>query len=237
MFSRVEPLVGDEEQIVAEAKTARLSLGLLPLYILAVLMTGATTAFFLFPPLQELVPSTIPPLSFAGGVIIAVGFVVLAEVKRIYTTYYFTNRKVIGVTGFINVDAVTIPFSQVTHTRLATDALGRLFAHGSLSIDTAGRGQSELVLKDIPHPGKYDELLGKHVEGSTGGGGATGSVSAIRADEVEAELGRIHRRRQALEQNYQNREISDEQYEQQWYVLQGEEQVVQRFLDQLGSDL
>lgn len=96
---------------------------------------------------------------FAIGLPLLVLFYFLFYVKKA-NVYAFTNKRVLIHKGWLSTSLVSIDYSKITDVYVSEPFLQRVFTKsGLISIDTAGTGGQEVVLKNVANPYKLKKLL------------------------------------------------------------------------------
>jgi len=67
-------------------------------------------------------------------------------------TIMVTDRRIIRVTGLLNLTADAVNLSQVTDATLHQSLIGRILDYGTLRIESAGQRQSLETLDYVPAP-------------------------------------------------------------------------------------
>ncbi len=96
---------------------------------------------------------------FTIGAPLFVLFYFLFYVKRA-NVYAFTNKRVLIHRGWLSTSLVSIDYNKITDTYVSEPFLQRVFTKsGIISIDTAGTGGQEVVLRNVANPYKLKKLL------------------------------------------------------------------------------
>lgn len=130
-------------------------------------------------------------LAYAGTVALILGFVIvgreglaLAAVLFVtgrfafrfmkwafYERLYITNRRIIGLTGFLGSEISTMPLTRVTDISYRTTVWAEIFRYGILRVETAGQDQALGLIEFLDKPEKFYDIL---IDRSTA---AVGSVT------------------------------------------------------------
>jgi uncharacterized membrane protein YdbT with pleckstrin-like domain len=74
--------------------------------------------------------------------------------ERQQTRYVITSEEVYKKTGLLSRDVTNFRIDRIQNTSYTQSFLERLLTYGTIRIEMAGTGESDLVLHDIPDP-KY----------------------------------------------------------------------------------
>lgn len=193
--------------------------------------------------------------------IVPVGFVLYAEMRRYAIMYHFSNKKFIMENGILKKNVSSVAYDNVTKVEIQQDFVDRIIDIGDLRVEVKGQEQKEILVTGVRNPQAFRiHLQGSHdfedidevedvedidvepaedgdavnADQNTEAGAVTDDGRRVLDQQfLEAELGRIQRRKGELEQQYQKGALGEQEYEQRWYMLQGEERLIQRELDQL----
>lgn len=137
-------------------------------------------------------------LAYSGAVGLILGFVVLgrqglalAAVLFItgrfafrfmkwafYERLYITNRRIIGLSGFLGSEISTMPLTRVTDISYKTTIPAEIFKYGILRVETAGQDQALGSIPFLDKPEKFYDIL---IDRSTA---AVGSVTEQEPGEI-----------------------------------------------------
>lgn len=137
-------------------------------------------------------------LAYAIGVGLILGFVILSREGlamaavlfitgrfafrfmkwAFYERLYITNRRIIGLTGFLGSEISTMPLTRVTDISYSTTIPAELFKYGNLRVETAGQDQALGSIPFLDKPEKFYDIL---IERSTA---AVGSVTEEEPGEI-----------------------------------------------------
>jgi len=151
------------EQVIVETRQHWLSAGLwwrLLLYLVAAAVTIALLATQ-----QARIAASGLPVGPALLVIDVVLFVLL--VLRPYVlwhsqVYRLTNHRLVLEEGVLVRRSKSIPLARVQDITSEIGPLGRLLGYGSLRVENAGESPGFDLLRDIPHPARFRDLLLEH---------------------------------------------------------------------------
>lgn len=97
-----------------------------------------------------------------------------------YERLYITNRRIIGLTGFLGSEISTMPLTRVTDISYRTTIAAEIFRYGILRVETAGQDQALGLIEFLDKPEKfYDILIDR----------STAAVGSVTAEESEIDLG------------------------------------------------
>ncbi len=88
-----------------------------------------------------------------------------------YERLYITNRRIIGLTGFLGSEISTMPLTRVTDISYRTTVAAEIFNYGILRVETAGQDQALGLIEFLDKPEKFYDIL---IDRSTA---AVGSVT------------------------------------------------------------
>jgi uncharacterized membrane protein YdbT with pleckstrin-like domain len=237
MLSEVEKYLESDERVVEMVFPSRLDPAYLKWFVISLLLVvaggaGAVVAFY--------VDFAQAALFWGGLAVVGVGVVLggIAELRRRFVMYHFTDRKVIKETGVLDKDSITVPYNHVREVDVDEDMEERVFGVGDLYVNTAGSDTTELVLNGLPEPERFKVMIDegfadsdrRTAEGLTGTDEAK-DEGGDQERRLEQELVRIEREQEELQEEYQEGKIREEEYEREWYVLEGEKKEVLRQLE------
>ena len=96
-----------------------------------------------------------------------VGFGVLQWVSRLYV---LTNRRIMRLTGILNVDLFECPLTKIQNTNLTLAWNERLFGLGTISFATAGTGGIEASWTNVNNPLELHERVRSAIHRARGPG-------------------------------------------------------------------
>ncbi|MDY6770585.1 MAG: PH domain-containing protein [Candidatus Nanohaloarchaea archaeon] len=176
----------------------------------------------------------------AGGV---GGFLLIwFELRRRFTMYHFTTRKIIEERGVLNKDIYSVMYTHIIEVAIEQDADQRMFGIGDIHVETAGTDSTELTLHGVGQPAKLKREIGQRLDAHGPTSSRTGEPESQEPDqssveesrhELEAQLGQVELRKKRLEGQYERGEIGDEAYRQRWYRLEGAEDELIEQIDSL----
>lgn len=142
---------------------------------------SAAFGLLVFAILSYRIPVTFLPLTgfllavFIGAALL---LVVYAELRRHYEFFAITNLRVFHVRGLIAKRFTDVVIDEISDMTYVQGLFGVMFNHGSLSINTPGSPDAEIVMHGVLYPEKrkqlIDSLVLKHH------GGAPRNVYAAR---------------------------------------------------------
>lgn len=108
------------------------------------------------------------PLAWAGPVLVLVGaLLVLAGYLRLRSVQYvITDEEVYVKRGMLSRQVTNVRLDRVQNTGFEQSILQRLLSYGTVRVDTAGSGGTEVVLRSVPNPERVNSLLTERLEGS-----------------------------------------------------------------------
>lgn len=132
---------------------------------------SAAFGLLVFSILSYRIPVTFLPLTgFMLVVFICAAFllVLYAELRRHYEFLAITNLRVFYVKGFVTKRFTDVVIDEISDTTYAQGFIGIVFNHGSISINTPGSPDAEIVMHGVLYPEKrkqlIDSLILKHHE-------------------------------------------------------------------------
>lgn len=81
-----------------------------------------------------------------------------------YTSYIITTTRVISKTGILRKNKSFIHFDKIQDIRTTQSITERIIASGDIKI-YSGHDFSNMLLYDVPNPGKVENLLNRAIEG------------------------------------------------------------------------
>ena len=118
-------------------------------------------------------------LAYAGGVALILAFAVLGRQGlalaavlfvsgrfafrfmkwAFYERLYITNRRIIGVSGFLGSQIDTMPLTRVTDISYKTTIAAELFGYGNIRVETAGQDQALGQIDFLEKPDWFYHLI------------------------------------------------------------------------------
>ncbi len=102
-------------------------------------------------------------LLFAGGlgiIIFLIAFFYFEFYLKIANAYAFTNKRVLIHTGWLSTKTVSVDYNKITDVTVNEPLFDRIFTKtGHLTINTAGTGEKEVVLKHVASPYELKKKL------------------------------------------------------------------------------
>lgn len=100
-----------------------------------------------------------PPL---GVIIILVGVFYFGYYLKVANAYAFTDKRVLVHKGWLSTNTISIEYKNITDVTVDEPFLERVITKtGNLSINTAGSGTKEVLLKHITAPYEVRKKLDK----------------------------------------------------------------------------
>lgn len=245
IFSSADKLVEAGEEIKETQYRSRLAPSYLTRFAGAGGLIIAIAAIALVGETTPVLPSVIP--SQYVGVLLVIPFAVILwiEVEHHALMYHFTDKRMIKEHGVFSKSFESVPYKDVTRVTVSQDPTDRLLRIGNLRVEVRGMDQEEVVVTGIRHPQQFrlkltteqpaaDEAKEQDVEQIDHEHRAASSGSDLfTADVLQAELGHIQRRKEDLDREFNNGRISQQEYQRRWYMLAGEERIIEWQLDAL----
>lgn len=110
------------------------------------------------------------PAVIQGAVILAALRVVFAVMQWVSRLYVLTNRRILRLTGILNIDLFECPLTRIQHTYLTMCWYERLLGLGSISFATAGSGGVEASWTLVNNPLEVHERLRSAIHKARGPG-------------------------------------------------------------------
>lgn len=97
---------------------------------------------------------------------IALGLAVIgsAYYRRISTGYVITTAEVYHKEGLIARDVTQIRYERIQNTSFSQSVLERALSYGDVVITSAGTGEVEIVLRNVPDPAELKRLLSEQLD-------------------------------------------------------------------------
>lgn len=238
MWSKAEKHLEPEEVVEAVIHPSARDIAYLKWHLLALaLAVGNAAVLFGWVQVGSLLPAWLERQELWYGFIIPILLVAITEIRRRIRWYHFTDRKVMKETGIFNKHFVTIHYTKITETQLQQPFYKSILGVGDVLLSTAGQDGIEITVSGIRNPEDFKVMIGSKsvVANMPHDAPAPKTENTISPSSLEAELHRIQQRRNDLEHSYSNRQIGKYEYERQWYMLEGEERLVQHFLERIGE--
>jgi len=107
----------------------------------------------------NLVPQVNAPMIIKAAVILAAGRIGLAVLQWVSRLYVLTNRRIMRLTGILNVDLFECPLTKIQNTYLTLVWYERLTRLGTISFATAGTGGVEASWINVNNPLELHERV------------------------------------------------------------------------------
>lgn len=96
-------------------------------------------------------------------VAIGILFITRAYLSHWSVYYILTTEEVYKKTGVLSRSVMNIRLDRIQNTSFSQSFIERLMKYGTIEIDTAGTGGTELVLYAVPNPEKVNGRLTEHL--------------------------------------------------------------------------
>lgn len=149
MYSTVENLLADDEELLLTANPSIFSAKYFNRYAVSFLIAVAVSAVLVYGYLNLSLP--VNPLYGNLLTVLILLYVLKLEVRRRFTMYHMTNFKIIQEKGILNKKWVSINYHQVTHVDMKQNFEERIFGVSNLHIATAGESTRELDMEGMKH--------------------------------------------------------------------------------------
>lgn len=101
----------------------------------------------------------VPPM---GVIILGLGLFYFGYYIKVANAYALTEKRVLIHKGWLSTNTISIEYKNITDVRVSESFLEKIIAKtGNLSINTAGSGMTEVVLKHITAPYEVRKKLDK----------------------------------------------------------------------------
>lgn len=109
------------------------------------------------------------PLAWAGVALLLVGaLIVLVGYARLRSVQYvITDEEVYLKTGVLSRKVTNVRFDRIQNTGFEQTLLQRLLSYGTVRVDSAGGGGTEIVLRSVPNPEHVNGLLTERLDSTT----------------------------------------------------------------------
>lgn len=87
-------------------------------------------------------------------VLIAIGVALflMTSINYVSVHYVLTSEEIYKKTGILSRNVINLRLDRIQNTKYKQSFSERMLSYGTISIDTAGTGGTELVLNDVPYP-------------------------------------------------------------------------------------
>lgn len=158
MFSKVDELTNPGEEVIESIHPSHFDTRhikgtiIIPLLlILAITSAVISSALNVF--------SFGSPGLFAAFYLVPLLIAASYDFRRRFVNYHFTENQVIEEVGIFNKTINTMHYQNITHSTLDQDIEERIFSVSDIHIDSAGEGDTELILNGVKNAGKYKNLI------------------------------------------------------------------------------
>lgn len=109
------------------------------------------------------------PLGWIGAGLVLVGVLVAVagSVRRRSVTYVITDEEVYTKTGFLSRQVDNLRLDRIQNTGFDQSILERIFSYGDVRVETAGTGETEIVLRAVSNPGRVNAMLTERIAETT----------------------------------------------------------------------
>lgn len=160
MFSSVDKTLADGESLEETVNPSRMDTR----YFKNFLFAGFMTILVLVLTIQTATSNILPVHpSYAMALLVAPLIMAgLTELRRRFTMYHLTDKKIIEEKGILNKNWVSINYDDITHVKMNQDIEERVFGVSDIKIDTAGESTTELDMEGLKNPHTYKKKIMKH---------------------------------------------------------------------------
>ena len=92
--------------------------------------------------------------------VLAALLILIAEVRRVATTYTVTDTRVVRRQGIVNITTDAVPYRQVERVELRQSLLQRIGRVGTVAVDT---GEDLLLLEHVPKPDAFERTISQRI--------------------------------------------------------------------------
>lgn len=138
-------------------------------------------------------------LGWAGLVWFGVGQQYLQTTN---TDYVMTTENLYAKTGVFSENVTRVSLDKIQNIELSKDWTGNMFDYGSIAIDTAGSGGTEMVIEDLDDPDEFrNDLRRRMSRASEAAGGDDRRAGTERpdAETLEGMVGEARKMRESAE--------------------------------------
>lgn len=148
-----EGAVDQPERTILETRQHWISVGLWwRLAVFAIVLVGGWVVVLPLAPLMAL------PLVVAD-VVVLIFIVALPYIRWRSHAYRLTDRRLVLEEGLLVRRSKTIPLARLQDVSTEVGVLGRIVGYGSVKVENAGESPGHDLLKDIPAPERFRDLL------------------------------------------------------------------------------
>jgi hypothetical protein len=109
--------------------------------------------------LSEVIPQLNTPMIIKAALALAAARIGLAVLQWVSRLYVLTNRRIMRLTGILNIDLFECPLTKIQNTYLTLAWYERLTKLGSISFATAGTGGIEASWVNVNNPLELHERV------------------------------------------------------------------------------
>lgn len=120
--------------------------------------------------LSRLVPQVNTPLILKGAVALVAARMGVAVLQWVSRLYVLTNRRIMRLTGILNIDLFECPLTKIQNTYLTLSWYERLTGLGTISFATAGTGGVEASWTNVNNPLELHERVRSAIHRAQGPG-------------------------------------------------------------------
>lgn len=253
LFSKVDELVEPGEEVQRSVNPSRFDSKYLKPFLTSIGLFLGVTGILIGNSMMEL---GLPVVVIVASYLVPVMVYLRSDIKRKSVIYHFTDREIIEEYGILDKDFNSIPYERIQDVVLDEDIEERMFNVGDIHIRTAGTDNAEQLLNGLKDPETYkveiskratggqdsgqggtssdqDSSMGLDSRGNGTNGDGTGHPQGdyVEEDVLSDELERVNNQIQQLNQRSNTQGLSESERE-RWYKLEGQRELLQRFVDQ-----
>lgn len=90
--------------------------------------------------------------------------IVVTYINYLSVQYVLTSEEVYKKTGILSRNVVNIRLDRIQNTSYSQSLPERFMTYGSIQIDTAGTGGTDIRLADVPNPEHVNGLITEHLD-------------------------------------------------------------------------
>lgn len=248
-FSNAEKLLESGEEIQMTVHPSRFHKDYVKHYSIAILLTAGILV--LVSGVLGLEDLPVSRDLLLGLFVVPGGILLWSEIRRMAVMYHFTDKKFIEEEGIMKKSFSSTPYRDITRVNIQQGVNQRMVGIGNLQMEVRGSDSEEILVEGIRNPQRFrvrlsggdtwdeEETLPEDAADDTPGEQEVSQQrqqgQQLTKEDIEAELGRVYRKQRELEEQHQNGQVSQEEYERRWYMIQGEIQALERQLDRLPA--
>jgi len=105
-------------------------------------------------------PLTLGTMLTVIGAMLGLILALVAEIRRIATTYTLTDFRVVRRQGILNILTNAVPFRQIERIELDQSLIQRIVGVGTVRVDT---GEDMLMIEQVREPGVFESTISQRI--------------------------------------------------------------------------